>query len=186
MTTSTQSPENDEASVAGKPAPLLVLRGTRRNETQGAYDTTVLLFKAPDTAYLQGFVQIDGQKHQVIGHINKRKPNTDTGEVKANFITLSELDLATEKWREVGHGNAVNRRSDNKPVFYDEVLFNVQGETLRARLSAGVDATLQRSLGFDFPRVPRTKSQAGQSDHAESSHGHEEPKPAQQRTCNRG
>jgi hypothetical protein len=134
--------------------PDLVLRGSRRDEKAASgWETTVLLFKGKNAGYLTGYVVANGEKHDVIGHINERKVDQATGEVKPNFITLSHL--VGDGWQDLGHGNAINRRSDTKPVYFDEVLFNVKGEILSARVTDKVDSLLHRQLGFENQRVDR-------------------------------
>lgn len=148
---------NRESARADKPTPDLVLRGSRK-DAAGQYETTVLLFRAPNAGYLTGWVLAAGNKHHVIAHINERKPDMTTGEVKPNFLVLSELvskEGEEERWEELGHGNAMNRRSDNKAVYFDEMLFNVKGEILNARITQKVDQSLHRQLGFENPRVDR-------------------------------
>ncbi len=158
-----KQPSTTEAPSHARPAPDLVLRGARRRGDANSqeYDTTVLLFRGKDDTYLTGFVLAGGVKHQVIAHINERKPDTSTGEVKPNFIVLSELvsrEGEEDKWEQIGHGNAMNRRSDGKPVYFDELLFKVGDETLNARVTKKVDAGLHRQLGFEQDRVERPAS----------------------------
>ncbi|AXQ51011.1 hypothetical protein DZC31_30345 (plasmid) [Stenotrophomonas rhizophila] len=120
------------------------------------YDTNVLLFKGKGD-YLQGFVKVDGVKHQVIAHVNERKPNPETGEIKPNFIKLSKSvgEGENTKWEEIGFGNALNKRNDGKPVYFDDVLFNIGGKTVGARVTKYVDEEMHRKLGFVEKRVPR-------------------------------
>ncbi|WP_017461404.1 hypothetical protein [Dyella ginsengisoli] len=154
---------NDATQGGKKPTPELVIRGSRRNESvEGGWETTVLLFNPQPgndrPNFLTGFVVAGGEKTQVIAHINERKPDTATGEVKANFIVLSELvsrEGEEELWQELGHGNAVNRRSDGKKVYFDELLFKVEGEVLSARAVAKVSKSLHHHLGFEHPREKR-------------------------------
>ena len=135
--------------------PPLILRGVSKLDN-GAFDTTVLLFKGKGD-YLQGYVKIGDKKHHVLAHINERKPNEGTGEVKPNFIKLSEPigDGANKTWKEIGFGNAVNKRKDGEPVFYDEVLFSIGNEVLKARVTKHVDEQLHRQLGFQEARKAR-------------------------------
>ncbi|WP_188867947.1 LPD7 domain-containing protein [Pseudomonas asuensis] len=138
----------------------LVLRGVKRNENGNGYETTVLLFKGQGD-YLQGFVKIGDQKHHVIAHINERKVDTTTGELKPNFLKLSER-VGDGQWKEIGFGNAVNKRNDNKQVHFDEMLFNVGGQTLNARITKHVDEEMHRKLGFVEERLERPKDSTKQ------------------------
>lgn len=150
MTTEQNSNDQNEE-------PKLMLRGVKKLDN-GEFDTTVLLFKGKGD-YLQGFVKIGDQKHQVIAHLNKRSPDQETGEVKPNFIILSEphSDGDNTKWKEIGFGNAVNRRKDSKPVFFDEVLFSVGNEVVRARVTNNVDDEMHHQIGFQGARKTRQK-----------------------------
>lgn len=142
--------------------PRVVIRGSRRTPS-GKYDTTVLLMKAEGKAYLTGFVLVDGEKRQVVAHINSRKPDPKTGEIKPNFLVISELTSKRgepDRWGELGFGNALNRRHDGQPLYFDELLFKIGNDTLRARVTDNVDQYLHRHLGFDQPRVPRPERPA--------------------------
>ncbi len=138
--------------------PKLVLRGVKKLNNDD-YDTTVLLFKG-NGQYLQGFVKTGNEKHQVLAHLNSRNADPGTGYVKPNFLKLAEVisEGKDTKWREIGFGNAVNRRKDGKPVFFDEVLLSVGNELLRARVGKNVDADLHLQLGFVDDRKPRPKN----------------------------
>lgn len=151
MTANNTSPD---AKAEGSEEQKLILRGVVKVGEE--YDTTVLLFKGKGD-YLQGFVKVDGVKHQVIAHLNERKADTETGEIKPNFIKLSKSVGQGDdtKWEEFGFGNALNKRSDQKPVYFDDVLFNVGGKTVSARLSKNVDEDMHRKLGFVQARIAR-------------------------------
>ena len=139
--------------------PKLILRGVRKLDN-GEFDTTALLFKGKGD-YLQGFIKVGDEKRQVIAHINERKVNQETGEIKPNFLKLSEPhgngNGNDTSWKEIGFGNAVNRRSDGKSVYFDEVLFSVGSEVVKGRITKNVDAELHRKLGFQEPRQTRPK-----------------------------
>ncbi|MHC8347703.1 LPD7 domain-containing protein [Pseudomonas sp. RT6P73] len=140
----------------------LILRGVVK--VGDDFDTTVLLFKGKGD-YLQGFMKVDGVKHQVIAHLNERKPDEGTGEIKPNFIKLSKAVGQGDdtKWEEFGFGNALNKRNDQKPVYFDDVLFNVGGKTLSARITKNVDEDMHRKLGFVQDRVARPeRAKAGE------------------------
>ncbi|WP_321959532.1 LPD7 domain-containing protein [Burkholderia cenocepacia] len=138
--------------------PKLILRGVRKLDN-GEFDTTALLFKG-NGDYLQGFIKVGNEKHQVIAHMNERKnPDPETGEIKPNFLKLVEPHGNGDdtNWKELGFGNAVNRRSDGKPVYFDEVLFSVGNEVIKARITKNVDDELHRKLGFQEARQARPK-----------------------------
>lgn len=139
----------------GDESPVL-LRGVIRDGDE--YKTTVLLFKGKGD-YLQGFIEAGGLKHQVIVHINQRKPDAD-GVLRPNFLKVAErVGSGTDaQWKEIGYGNVVNHRSDGKAVHFDEVLFNLGNEVVAARLTAKVDSEMHKTLGFLEARKPRSAS----------------------------
>lgn len=53
--------------------PKLILRGVTKL-ADDSFDTTVLLYQGKGD-YLQGFVKVDGVKHQVLAFMNERKPD---------------------------------------------------------------------------------------------------------------
>ncbi|EFW77687.1 LPD7 domain-containing protein [Pseudomonas savastanoi] len=146
--------------------PKLILRGVTKLPDD-SFDTTVLLYQGKGD-YLQGFVKVDGIKHQVVAFMNERHPDPSTGEIKPNFITLSEPSKSgtddDSKWNQIGHGNAVNRRGDGKEVHFDEVLLNVGGTIVKARETKHVDESLHKKLGFLEPRKEREKPAATPKD----------------------
>ncbi|CAG9260978.1 hypothetical protein BDI4_660043 [Burkholderia diffusa] len=146
-----------KTSVESKEAPKLILRGVRRLDN-GEFDTTALLFKGKGD-YLQGFIKVGDEKRQVLAHIGERMPDPETGVTKPNYLKLvtpiGEGDDIT--WSTIGHGNAVNRRADNKEVFFDEVLFNVDNQIIKTKLTKNVDDTLHKRLGFVEARKERPK-----------------------------
>jgi hypothetical protein len=154
--------------------PKLILRGVRKLDN-GEFDTTALLFKG-NGDYLQGFIKVGDEKHQVIAHMNERKnPDPETGEIKPNFLKLVEPHGNGDdtNWKELGFGNAVNRRSDGKPVYFDEVLFSVGNEVIKARITKNVDDELHRKLGFQEARQARPKDDSKSS----AAPGEASPKP---------
>lgn len=126
--------------------PAVLLRGVTKEGDE--FKTNVLLFKGQGD-YLQGFIRAGEVKHQVIVHINKRKPDED-GVIRPNFLKVAELVGSGDKatWKEIGYGNAVNHRGDGKKVYFDEVLFNVGQEVVKARITSKVDAEMHSALGF--------------------------------------
>ena len=144
-----------------KQIPDCVIRGSRLSRSvAGKYDTTVLLSHAEGQSFLTGFVLAEGVKRQIVAHINPRQPDRQTGEIKPNFLVLSELASKpgeADRWSEVGYGNAINRRSDGKTVYFDELLFKIGEETLSARTTAKCSGELSRSLGFENARMSRPK-----------------------------
>ncbi|MBY9629139.1 hypothetical protein KUU78_30985 (plasmid) [Pseudomonas aeruginosa] len=163
---------NHESGDQGQ-EPKLILRGVRKLDN-GEFDTTALLFKGKGD-YLQGYIKVGDEKRHVIAHINERKADQETGEIKPNFLKLSEAQGKGDdtSWKEIGFGNAVNRRSDGKPVYFDEVLFSVGSEVVKARITKNVDDELHRKLGFVEPRQARPKDDAK----SDAAPGDASPKP---------
>lgn len=179
-TANNQAGSTPQSTQQPREKPELILRGSRRNQhSPNGYETTVLLFKAREAEYLTGFVLVKGTKHQVCVHMNERRPDLATGEIKPNFLVVSELDPDSNEWKELGHGNALNRRGDGKKVYFDEVLFSVNGEVLSARATAAVDHQLHRKLGFENPREARPKQTGTKDEPAD------EPAPAPARARSR-
>ena len=148
--------------------PKLILRGVTKLDDD-SFDTTVLLYQGKGD-YLQGFVKVDGVKHQVLAFMNERHPDPKTGEIKPNFITLSEPSKSgtddESKWNQIGYGNAVNRRGDGKEVHFDEVLFNVGGTIVKSKVTKHADEDLHKKLGFFEPRKEREKPASSPKDDA--------------------
>jgi hypothetical protein len=138
--------------------PKLILRGVTKI-ADNSFDTTVQLYQGKGD-YLHGFVKVDGCKHQVLAFMNERHRDPKTGEMKPNFITLSERASPGNdggQWNQIGYGNGVNRRGDGKEVHFDEVLFNVGGAIVKAKVTEHVDEALHMKLGFVEPRKDRDK-----------------------------
>ena len=121
----------------------------------------VALWPAKDGAshHLSGHITLDGQKVNVIGFINDT--DRDGQPLKQPYVALSRNTAAGDapaKWATVATGNAMNHRSDGKPVYFDEVIFNVKGEdkkTFTAFVGNGCSEDLQRQFGFTSPVVAR-------------------------------
>lgn len=143
--------------------PHAVIRSVKKLDN-GEWDTNVLLFKGKGD-FLQGFIKVGDEKRHVIAHLNERKPDQETGEIKPNFITLTEAQNTGDEttWKQIGYGNAVNRRTDNKPVYFDEVLFSVGNQLVGGRVTRHCDDELHRKLGFIEDRKPRPPKEDNKS-----------------------
>lgn len=107
----------------------------------------------------------------VFGFVNDRR---EGGKVISLTSQQTDPSSGEMKYRTVALGNVVNYRNDEKPVFFDTVIFNPVDEEGRniegaAPVSAWVtdacDTELHQRLGFECPRVPRPKREAGRSPH---------------------
>ena len=176
---STTPQEVGMANADSNTGQKLILRGVTKLDND-QYDTTVLLYQGSGD-YLQGYVKVNGEKHQVLAFINERNPDPGTGEIKPNFITLSQPnnDGSDQKWTQIGFGNAVNRRGDGKAVYFDEVLFNVDNQILKAKVTKHVDEDMHRKLGFLEQRKEREKSSASPKPEALTEPVKQQPSPAQ-------
>lgn len=144
---STMSNENTPAADSNRPA--------LRNKDD------VALWPAKDGAkhHLSGHITLDGNKVNVIGFINDT--DREGNALKQPYVSLSR-NTAGEgqppKWETVATGNAMNHRSDDKPVYFDEMIFNVKGQdkkTFTAFVGKGCPAEFQQQLGFTSPAVER-------------------------------
>jgi phage/plasmid primase-like uncharacterized protein len=139
--------------------PTLVLRGVKK--VGDRYETTALLVQGVGD-YMQGFIVVEGRKRQVIAHMTPRPPDAQTGELHPDFLRISELqgDAQNACWREIGYGNAVNHRTDGKPVHFDEVLLRVGKELVKVRDVGQVDSPWHQKLGFFEAKKPRSSPQS--------------------------
>jgi hypothetical protein len=90
---------------ATQPPPVL-FRGIQK--VGDSFETTALLVKAKNQGqgeHLQGFIVVGGIKRHVIVHMTPRGPNAETGELRPNFLRVSELygDPQNPRWREIGY-----------------------------------------------------------------------------------
>jgi hypothetical protein len=119
--------------------------------------------KAGDKALLSGHITLDGQKIQVRAFRN----DTDRD---GNTLAHPYLSLTTNaapqgeppQWKAVAYGNAVNTRKDDKPVYFDQIIFNVAGsdKTFSAYAGKGCTDEFHQQLGFTSAQVQRPEKQA--------------------------
>lgn len=140
---------------------LLAVRGVVRNE-DGSFTNTVLLWKDENEKNLSGKITTpDGVVHQVKADII---PRTDG---KANFLAIKvrspQEGEGKPPYVDWGYANAVNSRKDNKAVYFDEIVFNLQklkqyeGLILKARVTDKVPEQLHKDLGFIDKKQIRPK-----------------------------
>ncbi len=119
--------------------------------------------KEGDKALLSGHITLDGQKLQVRAFRN----DTDR---EGNTLAHPYLSLTTNtaakgepaQWKAVAYGNAMNSRSDGKPVYFDQIIFNVAGSDKSFSAYAGKGCTneIHQQLGFTSPQAPRPEKDA--------------------------
>ena len=121
--------------------------------------------------HLSGHITLDGQKINVIGFINDT--DRDGNALKQPYIAISR-NAAGEgqdpKWQTVATGNAMNHRSDGKPVYFDEVIFNTKGDdkkTFTAFVGKGCSPEFQQQLGFTSPVAERPAKAEAAAEQAE-------------------
>jgi phage/plasmid primase-like uncharacterized protein len=148
-----------QAEKSTNATPAVVLRGV--NKVGNRYETTALLVQGAGD-YLQGFIMVEGCRRQIISHMAPRPPDAQTGELQPDFLRISELqgDAQNARWREIGYGNAVNHRTDGKPVHFDEVLLSVGKELMKVRDVSNLDSPWRQKLGFIGARKPRPSAEA--------------------------
>lgn len=120
--------------------------------------------KAGDRAALSGHVTLDGERIQVRAFIN----DTDKEGAKLDhpYLSLSRSTAGTgedAKWKTFAYGNAMNKRSDGKPVYFDQVIFNVAGDsdkTFSAYVGRGCTDEFHQQLGFTSPQIERPAREA--------------------------
>lgn len=146
----------------------LVLKSVSRIPNTNDYIDNLVMFKRDDKS-LYGFLRMPGEtepKTHVMGFINQRKPDPETGEIKPSFILLRTPETHGEKtkWKDIGFINPVNARKDGKDVYFDQLLVNIQHNeqtiTYNARTAKNLDPEMHEALGFIKPAIPRPSKDA--------------------------
>ena len=162
--------QNSNSDQQGnKEKKVLALKGIVAGNN-GDYIQNVLLWTSQNDKSLSGkIITPDGLTHLVKADIVPRENG------KPNFLAIKvqvEQGDGKAPYIDWGYANAVNSRKDNKAVYYDEVVFNLQklkqygGLILRARVGDKVSDELHKALGFVEPRQPRPENKS--SDKAEN------------------
>lgn len=119
--------------------------------------------KPGDKAILSGFVPIDGQKTQVRAFLNDTdKEGNKLAHPYLSLTSNTAADGQPAQWKTVAFGNAVNSRKDDKPVYFDQIIFNVAGtdKSFNAYTGRGITEDLHKQLGFTSPQVERPAKEA--------------------------
>lgn len=156
-----------------------VLKNSHK-QPDGSYKDEVALWptKEGDKALLSGFVTIDGQKTQVRAFINDT--DKDGNKLKSPYLSLT-TNTAGEgqppQWKNVAFGNAMNQRSDGKPVYFDQVIFNVAGsdKSFNAYAGKGCTEDFHAKLGFTSPQVARPAKEDAPAPAEEEEHAGPKP-----------
>ncbi len=142
------------------PKKILAVKGVVRND-DGSFTQNVLLWKDPNEKGLSGkIITPDGVTHQVKADIVARNDG------KSNFLAIkvkSPQGDGNTPYVDWGYANAVNSRKDNKEVYFDEIIFNLQklkqydNLILKARVGEKVSDELHKELGFNDKKQTRPK-----------------------------
>jgi hypothetical protein len=119
--------------------------------------------KDGDKAILSGYATMDGQKIQVRAFLNDSdKEGNKLAHPYLSLTTNTAAEGQPAQWKNVAYGNAVNKRSDGKDVYFDQVIFNVAGseKTFNAYAGRGMNDDLHKQLGFTSPLVQRPAKEA--------------------------
>lgn len=141
-----------EAAAKEKERPKAILRGVSNGKT------TIVLMQGANSD-LQGFiVGEDGARNRnVFGFYNEKDGK--------KFITLKEYVVGkdpqgnSDRYKLLGFGNAMNARKDGKPVYFDTVIFNIDGKPLSAQLTKHGEQFATK-MGFAEARIERPKKEA--------------------------
>lgn len=133
--------------------------------------------KEGDKAILFGYAKIDDQKLQVRAFINDS--DKDGNKLAHPYLSLTTNTAAEgqpPQWKNVAFGNAVNKRSDGKEVYFDQIIFNVSGsdKTFNAYAGRGITDDLHTQLGFTSPQIQRPAKEAAPAPAEEAAPAEEE------------
>lgn len=130
--------------------------------------------KEGDKAILSGHVTLDGQKIQVRAFVNDvDKEGNKLAHPYVSLTTNTAPAGQPPQWKAIAFGNAMNSRKDGKPVYFDQVIFNVAGsdKSFNAYTGKGCTEELHKQLGFTSPRIERPAREAAAAPEEEESAG---------------
>ena len=166
MTTDTNQADTKEKG----PSPFLrsVSKGA-----DGAYASTLVLWAHAEGAKtaMHGFVVTDKQE-QAIGFFNDK----DGKKSIALKSFVEGVDGAEGTWKTLGYGNAVNSNKNGDPVYFDTVVFNINGKTIGARVTQACDQGLRDKIGFTSAQIQRPAKPAEGEAAAETAAAAERPR----------
>ncbi|MDE2420910.1 MAG: MobA/MobL family protein [Gammaproteobacteria bacterium] len=146
---SSESKKTDVPEALGQP----VIRGSRKT----LKGDTVLVFElcmTENPSILKGFFipkdNLVQRKQELIGQITTR----ENGSIYIKLSTQNKDSTLTV----IGHGNAINKHRDGRPVYFDEYAFNIEGSTISCRVNSKISEGLRDKLGFESSRIERHTS----------------------------
>jgi len=149
---------NTQSDSAAYPAPKIVVQASK-SAADDKEAVTMSLFKGNGN-YLHGTVTIGDKKRHVIanlgGEAGAAVPDRDFPKY---LPLLSRSDTpAGPIWKEIGYGNAINKGNDDKPIYFDEMVFRVGKQVVKAAVAETITPDLHRELGFVRDMVKRRES----------------------------
>lgn len=129
--------------------PSPILRGVENGKV------TMVLWANPPGAKMDvhGYIAgVGGKNRQVSGFFNEKDGKKS--------ISLKEFVPGAEgkdSWKMLGFGNPVNSRKDSGPVFFDTMVFNIEGKSIGARVTKAGEE-FQAKMGFTSDKVARPKN----------------------------
>lgn len=119
--------------------------------------------KEGDKALLSGHITLDDKKIQVRAFRNDTDRDGNT--LAHPYLSLTTNTAAkgeAAQWKAVAYGNAMNSRSDGKPVYFDQVIFNVAGsdKSFSAYAGKGCTSEIHQQLGFTSAQQQRPEKDA--------------------------
>ena len=148
------------APDAKEKGPSPFLRSVSKG-ADGAYVSTLCLWAHEGGAktHMHGFVVTGGKSEQAIGFFNDKDGKKS--------VALKSFAAGAEgsegSWKVLGYGNPVNSNKNGDPVYFDTVVFNINGQTIGARVTQAADQGLRDKIGFTSAQVPRPAKAEGEA-----------------------
>ena len=155
MTNATQTNATEASAKEKGPSPFL--RAISKGG-DGAYAGVLSLWPHAEGAktHMHGYAVVAGKSEQVIGFFNDKD-----GKKSISLKQFVEgADGAEGSWKVLGYGNAVNSNKNGEPVFFDTVVFNIDGKSVGARVTSAADQSLRDKIGFTSAQVQRPAKEA--------------------------
>ncbi|MBU2708710.1 zeta toxin family protein [Zooshikella marina] len=128
---------------------------TAKQKLANGEDATLKLYPA-ENGNLEGFLTKNNQAYP----IQAIRQQTDD-----NKVSYKLVGYLGDTQKQLGHGNAVNSRTDGKEVNYDQMLFRIGNTIMQAKLEGKPDSTIHESLGFKQPqKIQHENSQKREND----------------------
>lgn len=79
--------------------------------------------------------------------------------VENNRTVFKLVNINGDEKKEIGYGNAVNKRNDEKEVHYDQMIFRIGSTVMMTTLEGKIDESVHEKLGFKQPQRERKEAQ---------------------------